>query len=102
MMTVYETVGKNQKAVLSALHHSNEALLDMMKPLFATSEPLLKATNGLPLAEQRATPKEVVDQWFGFLEEVLKEEKTFLLNVAGFFPEAPAKTPPVKAARKAA
>lgn len=102
MMTLHETVGKNQKAVLSALHHSNEALLDMMKPLFATTEPVLKATSELPLADQRATPKEIVDQWFGFLEEVLKEEKSFLLNVAGLFPEAEAKAPPVKAHRKVA
>lgn len=101
-MSAHEIVGQNQKAVLSALHHSNEALLEMMKPLFASSEPLLKRTGELPMADQLATPKEIVDQWFGFLEEVLKEEKTFMLNVAGLFPAVTGKTPPVKSAPKAA
>lgn len=101
-MSVPKIVGQNQKAVLAAMRHSNEALLEVMKPLFASSEPFVKATSELTGTDQLPTPKEVVDQWFGFVEEVLKEEKAFLLNVADLIPELPPKTQPVKAAPKAA
>jgi hypothetical protein len=99
-MSVYETVGRNQTAALSALHHGNEAVLDLMKPFFTTSE-FPRARMELPVIEL-PTPKEIVEQWFGFLDGVLKEEKDFLLGVVGLLPERTVKPPVVKPTAKAA
>ncbi len=101
-MRVYETVDRNQKAALSALHHSNEAVLDVVKPFFAMSEPYLKATTELPIYDRLPTPTETVAQWFGFFDEVLKQEKEFLLGVVGLLPERTVKPSAVKPAAKAA
>jgi hypothetical protein len=93
-MRVYETVGRNQTAILSALHHRHEAFLDVMKPVFATAE--------LPMVDRLPTPKETVEQWFGFFDGVLKEEKEFLLGVVDLLPERMVKPTAVKPTAKAA
>jgi hypothetical protein len=101
-MSLYETVGRNQNAVLSALHHGNEALLDLMKPYFTVSESLLNFTAELPIVDRLPTPKETVEQWFGFWDGLLKEEKEFLLGIAVLFPDRMTKPPVVKPTAKAA
>src|SRR3974390_31293 len=100
-MTVYETIGRNQTAALSALHHSNEALLDVMKAFLTRSSfPMVmrerRHGDGLP------APKETIEQWFGFFDGVLKEEKEFLLSVVGLLPEYTEKPSVVKTSAKAA
>jgi hypothetical protein len=99
---MYETVGRNQNAVLSALHHGNEALLDMMKPYFTLSGSFLKITTKLPIVDRLPTPKETVEQWFGFLDGLLKEEKEFLLGIADLLPDRTVKPPVVTPTAKAA
>ena len=94
-MSVHETA-------LSAVHHTNELVLDVVKPLFAMSEPYLKATTELPMFNRLPSPKQTVDQWFGFFDEVLKEEKEFLLGIVTLFPERTVKPSAVKPAAKAA
>jgi hypothetical protein len=101
-MKVDETIGRNQAAALSVLHHSNEAVLDVMKPLFATSESLRKVATELPVVDRLPTLREAVEQWFGFFDGVLKEEKEFLLGVIGLLPERMVTPPLVKPAAKAA
>lgn len=101
-MSVYETVGRNQTAVLTALHHTNAAVLDLMKPMFAMSERFPTRTTELHMFDRLPAPKEAVEQWFGFLDGVLKEEKEFLLGVVDLLPERTVKPPVVKAAAKAA
>ncbi len=101
-MSVYDRVGRNQKAALSALHHSQEAVLDVMKPIVTIYEPLLKMTAELPVVEGLPTPKETVDQWFGFFDDVLKEEKQFLLGVIDLLPTRRVTPPAVKSTPKAA
>jgi hypothetical protein len=100
-VSVYEDVGRNQTAVLSAWHHSNEAVLDLMKPFF-TMESFPLARMERPLIDRLPTPKETVEQWFGFFDLVLKEEKEFLLALVGLLPERTVKPPVVKPTAKAA
>jgi hypothetical protein len=86
-MSVYETIGRNQTAVLSALHHRNEVILDLVKPLLATSDSFRSLTAELPVVDWLPTPKQTVEQWLGFWDGVLKEEKEFLLRVIDLLPE---------------
>jgi hypothetical protein len=86
-MRVYEMVDKDQKAALSVLHHSHEVFLDAVKPLFAAYEPYLRAGMDLPVVDSLPTATEVIDQWFGFFDGVLKEQRQFLRGVVGLLPE---------------
>ncbi len=101
-MSVYETVDRNQKQALLALHHGTEAVLDVMKPFMTRAEPMWKALRELPYVDTLPTARETVDQWFGFVEDVLKEEHTFVLHVIDLLPEYKEKAPVVKATPKAA
>jgi len=101
-MDVYEIVDGNQKAAVSALHHRNEAVLDMVRPLFTMSERFLNATAELPLVGPLPTPKETVAQWFGFFGEILREERELVLGVVSLLPEPTVAPPMAKAAAKAA
>jgi hypothetical protein len=101
-MNVFEMVDGNQKAAVSALHHRNEAVLDIVKPLFSMSERFLDATAELPYVGPLPTPKETVAQWFGFFGEILKEERELLLGVVRLLPEHTVESPVAKPAAKAA
>lgn len=100
-MSVYETVGRNQKQTLLALHHGNEAVLDVMKPFMARTEPLWNVLRELPYVHTLPTARETVDQWFGFAGDVLKEEQEFVLHAIDLLPRRRS-TPVVKATPKAA
>jgi hypothetical protein len=63
-MSVYETIGRNQTAALSALHHSNEAVLDLMKAFITRYESLPRVTTELPGVDRLPTRKATVEQWF--------------------------------------
>jgi hypothetical protein len=101
-MSVYERVGRNQKVALSALHHGHETVLELMKPIVTMYEPLLKMTAELPRVEGLPTPVQTVDQWFGFFDDLLKEEKQFFLEVIDLLPTRVVAAPAVKATPKAA
>jgi hypothetical protein len=92
-------------AVLSALHSINEAVLHLMKPVFARVEslPRLTVEPGIVDRDRWPAPKESVERWFGFFDGVLKEEKEFLVSVVGLLPDHKVKRPvaarpPAKAA----
>ena len=101
-MKVYEMVDRDQKTALSVLHHGHEAALDAARPLFTAYEPYLRAGIDLPVVDRLPTPTEVIDQWFGFFDGVLKEQRRFLLGVAGLLParttKPSARKPTVQAA----
>jgi hypothetical protein len=101
-MALYETVGTNQKQALLALRHGNEAVLDAMKPFVDRFGPVRRALRTLRFADRLPTPKESIEQWFGFAEEVLKEERAFALHVAELLSEHEVKPPVVKTTPKAA
>ncbi|HET6966449.1 MAG TPA: hypothetical protein VFH58_16875 [Acidimicrobiales bacterium] len=101
-MSVYETVGRNQKQALLALHHGNEAVLDVMKPFMTRTEPVRKVLRELPYVDTLPTARETAEQWFGFVEDVLKEEHAFVLHVIDMLPDHREKTSVVKATPKAA
>ncbi|HUJ64056.1 MAG TPA: hypothetical protein VLX59_00855, partial [Acidimicrobiales bacterium] len=98
----YEIVDRDQKAVVAALHHRNEAVLDLVKPYFAMSERFLDATADLPWVGRLPTPKETVAQWFGFFGEILKEDRELLLGVVSLLPERTVELSASKPAAKAA
>ena len=100
-MALYETVGRNQKQALLALRHGNEAVLEAMKPFVDRTGPVARAMRSIR-SDRLPTPKESIEQWFGFAEEVLKEERTFALHVAELLSEHELKPPVVKTAPKAA
>jgi hypothetical protein len=101
-MNLYEIVDRNQKAAVSVLHDRNNAVLDAVKPFFTTSEQFLSAMAELPFVGRLPTPKEAVTQWFGFFDEMLKEEREFFLGVASLLPEHTVEPPVAKPAAKAA
>jgi hypothetical protein len=101
-MKVYEIVDRNQKAAVSALHHRNQAVLDVVKPFFTTSERFLNATAELPFVGRVPTPKETIARWFGFYGEILEEEREFLLGVVTLLSEGTVEPPVAKPAAKAA
>ena len=101
-MNVYEIVDRNQKAIVAAMHHRNEAVLDVVKPFFTMSERFLNATTELPYVGRLPTPEETVAQWFGFWGDVLKEERELLLGVVRVLPERAVEPPAVKPTAKAA
>jgi hypothetical protein len=101
-MNVYEIVDRNQKAAVSALHHRNEAVLELVRPYLTMSERFLDATADLPLVGKLPTPKETVAQWFGFFEEILKEDRELLLGVVSLLPDRTVGLPTSKPAAKAA
>jgi hypothetical protein len=87
---------------LSALHHGNEAVLDLMKPFFTTSGPVRRATRERSIADRLPTGEEAVEQWFGFWDGVLTEEKAFFASLVGLLPERTVESPVAKSAGKAA
>src|SRR5579875_938334 len=98
-MRVTDTVDREQKQMLLALHHSQEAVLDVLD-LFR--DRIRRMTGELPYVDRRPTVREVVEQWFGFAEDVLKEEREFVLHVLDRLPERTVTPPVVKETRKAA
>jgi hypothetical protein len=101
-MKVYEIVDRNQKAAVSALHHRNEAVLDVVKPYFTMSGRFFDGTLELPFVGQLPTPKEIVVQWFGFFDEILKEEREFFVGIMSLVPRRAVQPSPAKPAAKAA
>lgn len=101
-MSVRELVGRNQKQALLTLHHGNEAVLDLMKPFAGLTRPVWRMARDLPYADRLPTAHEAVEQWFGFFEDVLREEREFVLRVVGMVPERRTAAPTVKPAPKAA
>lgn len=101
-MTIHETVGRNQKQAMLALHHVNEAVLDVVKPLMSRTEPYIRITRELPYVDRLPTAKESLEQWFGFFEDVLREERTFLNHVVDLLPQRGPTSHVVKTAPKAA
>lgn len=95
-MTVHEVVGRNQKQALSALHHTHEAVLDLAKPVFDLTEPLWKLGRDLPVVDRLPTAREMIEQWYGFFGDVLKEERQFFLSMEELIPERPVRAPVVK------
>lgn len=101
-MTVHSIVDRNEKATLSSLRHTNEAVLDLVKPLFTVLQPYLRMTMELPGFDRLPTPKETVALWFEFGEGVLKEQKEFLTRLVALLPEPRVETPVTKPSTKAA
>lgn len=101
-MRVQTMVERSQKATLSSLRHVNEAVLDVVTPLFTELEPYLKVTTQLPGVGRLPTPKEAITRWFEFSEGVLKEQKEFLTKFVTLLPEPPVEPHVVKPAAKAA
>lgn len=101
-MSVYETVERNQKQALLALHHGNEAVLDVMKPFMSRTGPVVRLVRDFPYVDRLPTFREGVDQWFGLFGGVLKEEREFLLHVVEMLPDHVVSHPVVKQAPKAA
>ncbi len=95
-MTVYETVSRNQKQALSALHHTHEAVLDVAKPVFGMTEPLWRLGRDLPVVDRLPTAKETIEQWYRFFDDVLKEEKEFFLSMEELIPGRKVERPVVK------
>ncbi len=95
-MTVNETISRNQRDAVAALHHSYEAAVDLARPVFSATEPLWKLGRDLPMVDRLPTVRESIEQWYGFFEDVLKEQKVFLLRLEELMPGRPARTPVVK------
>lgn len=101
-MSVYETIGRNQKQALLALHHGNEAVLDVLKPFMGRTEPFLRVVRDLPYVHRLPKARESVDQWFGFFEDLLKEERDFSTHFVGMLPDHHMTPTAVKSTPKAA
>ena len=94
-MTVHEIVGRNEKQMVKVLHHGHEAVLDVLEPLLGRVEPYLRPMTQLPYVDRLPTPRETVEQTFGFVDDLLKEEHEFFLRVVGLLPDHK-RTPPVE------
>jgi hypothetical protein len=101
-MSVYEAIGRNQKQALLALHHGNEAVLDVMKPFMSQTETVVRIVRDLPVADRLPTLKESVDQWFGFFDDLLKEEHHLATHLVDMLPDHQTTPAAVKATPKAA
>lgn len=95
-MTVHEIVGRNQRDAVAALHHTYEAVIDLAKPVFGATGPLWKMGRELPMVDRLPTVKESIEQWYGFFEDVLREQKEFLLKLEELLPERQVRPPVVK------
>ena len=96
-MTIHENVARNQNQALSALHHTHEAVLDIASPVLRATEPLWRLGRELPMADRLPSAREVIEQWYGFFDGVLREEKEFLLSMEQLVPGRPMRPPAVKA-----
>lgn len=101
-MSVYEAVERNQKQALVALHHGNEAMLDVMKPFMSRTGAAVRLVRDFPYVDRLPAAREGVEQWFGFFGDVLKEEREFLLHVVDMLPDHVTTHRVVKQAPKAA
>ncbi len=101
-MTLHESIGRNQKQALVALHHRHEAVIDLLKPVMGRSGRVVRIARELPFVDRLPTAQESVDQWFDFFEAVLKEERVFVSHVVDLLPTRPAQPPVVKSTPKAA
>jgi hypothetical protein len=101
-MSVYETVGRNQKQALLALHHGGEAVLDVVKPFMSRTEWFWKMMRELPYADHLPTARESVEQWFGFFDGTLKEGREFAFHLVDMLPAHRATHAAVKSTTKAA
>ena len=101
-MSVYETVGRNQKQALLALHHGGEAILDVAKPFMSRTEWFWNMLREVPYVGHFPTARESVEQWFGFFDDTLKEGREFAFHVVDMLPAHKATPPVVKSTAKAA
>jgi hypothetical protein len=101
MSTLLETTSSVQNQVLDALKSGEDAVLSAVKQVTDAVEPVIEPLTSrvgqAPFAEQLPPAKDVVDQWFGFAEKVLANQKQFALKLVDLF--APA-APPAKPAAK--
>jgi hypothetical protein len=100
-MSVDESVDRKKHA-LQVLHHTNEVVLDLVKPFMSRTEFLWKMMREVPYVDRLPAARESVDEWFGFFDDTLKEEREFLLHVVDMLPVHKATPPAVKSTAKAA
>jgi hypothetical protein len=99
-----EATAAAQEQTLSAIRTTQENILTFLKPFAAITEPIFDTANALPFAELLPSPKEAVEQWYGFVAEALAAQKDFSLSLLGLIPGTPASqpAPAAKAAGKVA
>ena len=101
-MNATEATAAAQEQTLSAIRTTQENIISFLKPFAAITEPIFDTANALPFAEFLPSPKEAVEQWYGFAVEALAAQKDFSLSLLGLIPGSPAPAPAAKAAGKVA
>jgi hypothetical protein len=102
-MNATEATAAAQEQALSAIRTTQETIVTFLKPFAAMTEPIFDSAAALPFAELLPSPKEAVEQWFGFAADALAVQKEFSLSLLGLVPgSAPASAPAAKAAGKVA
>jgi hypothetical protein len=86
-MTVSSITGTAQEQALSALRTAQEAVVTVLKPFAALSQPLFDNAR-VPFADQLPTPAEAIEQWYDFAGEALAAQKEFSLSLAGLWPKS--------------
>ncbi len=92
-MNATEATAAAQEQTISALRTTQENIVTFLKPFAAITEPIFDTASALPFSDLLPSPKEAVEQWYGFVTEALAAQKEFSLSLLGLIPGNPASTP---------
>jgi hypothetical protein len=92
-MNATEATAAAQEQALSAIRTTQETIVSFLKPFAALAEPVFDTANALPFAELLPSPKEAVEQWYGFASDALAAQKEFSLSLLGLIPSGPTAAP---------
>jgi hypothetical protein len=81
MSTVAELAQTAQEQTLAAIRQSQQLVVEAVKAWSETVEKAVPKVPQLPFAEELPTPKQLVDQGFGFAEQLLKAQREFAEQV---------------------
>jgi hypothetical protein len=92
-MNATEATAAAQEQALSAIRTTQENIVSFLKPFVAMAEPVFETANAMPFAELLPSPKEAVEQWYGFASDALAAQKEFSLSLLALIPGSPAPAP---------
>lgn len=99
--TLASTADTLQEWSLTALKTGDEAILEAAKTVISALEPVSRQVAAkTPFAGSLPAPGALVGRWFGFLEDILAEQKRFGFDLVSTLPATSETSAPAPAAAR--
>ena len=89
-MTALEITETIQNGVLKVVETGQAWTLGAVRSTTGAFDGMVPDPTWMPLADRLPTPKDAIDQSFTFAERVLEAQRSFLTELVGILPGAPA------------